>query len=546
MAFCLEKCEVSLPTSSGLRLRRLALCSYPVVLAAGIGSFSQARKPLRETSGVPMGTEYSKGRLRTPTPMLATAIVLRQLKKRFSLGNPFRKRDRVIPKFRSTEMRRKFQEKYSSWSMRQINLLENYCSDLLRCDTSVTFSSEVTQFFMPKDHDLQADFTKNSIMILPLKEGNMSRQRLSMGNGTHPFVSQSYRCVGPYDTKDTKNRPFKVALDERLDVLIKDQAGWWLVENEDKQLAWFPAPYLEMCETEEDGDELDGIPLGGTLFCAVKSYSTKNHDEVPVPIGSVVEVLRKSNDGWWLIRYNGRTGYVPSMYLQPYNNPRAGFLTLQRKLHSSSLNLATHMNSSTLNLASSGSSQSGNRYPATLYEETELQEHTTQPRGDPYRAPRLQKTRSLELLSETRPGTAVPPSQREKEDLESNLDPAIRKSTISGARSSNSDFSSSGIESLGRSVGGPSTSEEEPQSPPHSPKSSPQPRESNSGCSSPDESLSSSSRPAAGSCKMPTAAPRVPPRPRAQEILTRCTSITCKAALASRGEFSLQDRIQTH
>lgn len=35
----------------------------------------------------------------------------------------------------------------------------------------------------------------------------------------------------------------------------------------------------------------------------MRSYSTKNNDEVSVPIGSVVEVLRKSDNGWWLIRY---------------------------------------------------------------------------------------------------------------------------------------------------------------------------------------------------------------------------------------------------
>lgn len=42
---------------------------------------------------------------------------------------------------------------------------------------------------------------------------------------TNPFVTQTYRCVAPYETKDTKNRPFKVAVDEKLDVLIKDPAG---------------------------------------------------------------------------------------------------------------------------------------------------------------------------------------------------------------------------------------------------------------------------------------------------------------------------------
>ena len=35
-------------------------------------------------------------------------------------------------------------------------------------------------------------------------------------------------------------------------------------------------------------------------------------------------------------RYSGRVGYVPSMYLQPYNNPYVG---LQRTLHSSTFNV---------------------------------------------------------------------------------------------------------------------------------------------------------------------------------------------------------------
>ena len=42
-----------------------------------------------------------------------------------------------------------------------MRFLETYCVKLLKCDAAVTHSSEVTQFFTPKDHDLQPDFTKN-------------------------------------------------------------------------------------------------------------------------------------------------------------------------------------------------------------------------------------------------------------------------------------------------------------------------------------------------------------------------------------------------
>ncbi|KAJ4941093.1 hypothetical protein JOQ06_027380 [Pogonophryne albipinna] len=234
----------------------------------------------------------------------------RQLKKRFPIMNIFKKNNRVLPKFRG-QARKSSQKKGSKRFIQRMKFLESYCEKVLKCDQSVTRTPEVTQFFMPKDHDLQPDFTKNSILIL-------------MSDDLPNY---------------TKNRPFKVAMGEKLDVLIKDPAGWWLVENDSKGLAWFPAPYLQLLDGEDEEDS--GLQHAGDLYCAVRSYTTKQHDEVSVPLGSTVEVLRKSNDGWWLVRFNGKSGYIPSMNLQPYKNPRAGLYSLQRKLHSSPLNLAS-------------------------------------------------------------------------------------------------------------------------------------------------------------------------------------------------------------
>lgn len=45
-------------------------------------------------------------------------------------------------------------------------------------------------------------------------------------------------------------------------------------------------------------------PLLGVLYTAVKSYKATKGDEVSVDIGSVLEVLQKSDNGWWLVRYN--------------------------------------------------------------------------------------------------------------------------------------------------------------------------------------------------------------------------------------------------
>lgn len=174
------------------------------------------------------------------------------------------------------------------------------------------------------------------------------------GNITSPFVTETYRCVAAYETKDIKNKPFKVAKDEKMDVLIKDKggeqssvqaemtvhvcrvvfdvvcvgSGWWLVEKEDKRMAWFPAPYLEKLDEEEEDDE-DGIldrgacrtlvhlydnkdggldtnvtsfTPPGTLFTAIRNYTSTKEDEISVNMGGTVEVLQKSSNGWWFIR----------------------------------------------------------------------------------------------------------------------------------------------------------------------------------------------------------------------------------------------------
>lgn len=39
------------------------------------------------------------------------------------------------------------------------------------------------------------------------------------------------------------------------------------------------------------------------MYTAVKTYKATKNDEISVNIGTVVEVLQKSDNGWWIIRY---------------------------------------------------------------------------------------------------------------------------------------------------------------------------------------------------------------------------------------------------
>lgn len=63
-------------------------------------------------------------------------------------------------------------------------------------------------------------------------------------------------------TENQKEKPSFTFISVVLKVCVISSPGWWLVENEDKRLAWFPAPYLELWDTEDDDGD-DGFQLAG-------------------------------------------------------------------------------------------------------------------------------------------------------------------------------------------------------------------------------------------------------------------------------------------
>ncbi|XP_066522595.1 NADPH oxidase organizer 1b isoform X2 [Hoplias malabaricus] len=418
----------------------------------------------------------------------------KQLKKKFPEENRFGRRGRRLPRFAGRMLKMSLQ-KTPTQAVHRVKALQKYCTELLQCDPSITQATNLIQFFLPKEQELQPEFVQNSLMIFQSDEvpsgekgGDLASKHPKVGHVTQPFVTKTYRCVAPYETKDTKNRPFKVAVDETLEVLIKDQAGWWLVENEEKRLAWFPAPYLEPCE-EDDGDDGEDLDIN-ERYCVVRSYTSQTKDELSVTIGTVVEVLQKSDNGWWLVRYNGKAGYVPSMNLQPYTSPT---FSLQKKLHASTLNLSTS--------------------PTFLQEIS----YSTNPQEQSFRLKNMRKSCSVEVLSE-------PPVQ-----LGANVqhnDSDSRKSSLSGA-SDDTDFSFSSSSSLGLSM----SSSEGEEGMRHAGNNS----ENDSGDSGLSDEQPSSTRLEASSSS--TLGPRVPPRPHTQEILTRCTTYTRKAALATQARL---------
>ncbi|KAM4631876.1 NADPH oxidase organizer 1-like [Discoglossus pictus] len=256
----------------------------------------------------------------------------KELKRIFPLeAGALKKSERTIPKLKESP-RKVSKRRDSRRFLEKLQWLVDYSQSLLKLDAKISQSVCVVKFFTLQDHDLNPSFPENSLVILPSeKKNNKSIITNNNPDVSGPIICDRYRCTEDFETIDLKNHPFIVKKHEILDVMVKESTGWWLVENEDKQIAWFPAPYLKCLSNTDNIYNTEDCHAQGTFCVVLKAYEAQNTDELSVSIGVVVEVLKKSDHGWWLISYNKRKGYIPSIYLKPYRNPCEKFQNILNK-----------------------------------------------------------------------------------------------------------------------------------------------------------------------------------------------------------------------
>lgn len=51
------------------------------------------------------------------------------------------------------------------------------------------------------------------------------------------------------------------------------------------------------------------------LFISMVSFLVQGEDELSVTCGDIVVVIDQGEDGWWSVKRNGQTGFVPGSYL---------------------------------------------------------------------------------------------------------------------------------------------------------------------------------------------------------------------------------------
>uniref|UniRef100_H0X1Z4 NADPH oxidase organizer 1 n=2 Tax=Otolemur garnettii TaxID=30611 RepID=H0X1Z4_OTOGA len=224
-----------------------------------------------------------------------------------------RRSDRVLPKLPDASLLTRGGR--MGRGLARLQLLETYAQKLLATTGRVVQSPVLTGFFAPKPLDLEPALPPGSLVILPAPQGPLSPP---IGSPTiHSLETQSLRCLEPFSTQDTRGGSFHAGAQERLDVVLRHPSGWWLVENEDQQTAWFPAPYLEEVSLSQDSEWAASTGSNGRHFCASRAYESSRADELSVPMGARVSVLRTSDRGWWLCRYSGQVGLLPAVVLRP-------------------------------------------------------------------------------------------------------------------------------------------------------------------------------------------------------------------------------------
>ncbi|XP_066239006.1 NADPH oxidase organizer 1 isoform X6 [Saccopteryx leptura] len=225
-----------------------------------------------------------------------------------------RRSDRILPKLPDSSAWLLVRGGRTGRGLARLGQLETYLRMLLVAER-VSRGPVLIGFFEPQPQDLEPSLPPGSLVILPVQEEPLPRPVGSLATGS--LVALSLHCLQPFSTQDTRGQPFHAQAQESLDVLLRHPSGWWLVANEDQQMAWFPASYLEEVALGQGQER--GQPLGGSAsqFCASQAYKGSQADELSVPAGARVQVLETSDRGWWLCRFSGRTGLLPSVLLQP-------------------------------------------------------------------------------------------------------------------------------------------------------------------------------------------------------------------------------------
>ncbi|RDD42341.1 SH3 and PX domain-containing protein 2B [Trichoplax sp. H2] len=181
--------------------------------------------------------------------------------------------------------------------------LRQYCKALIKLPDKISLYDRVLKFFEVNDSDLNPTGASKDT------KGKKKGDKLKAGDpdtevDPEPINIECYRAVASYKKVEKNELKFLIL-------------GWWFVTVEDDH-GWVPASYLEKINEAPDYQDVEPEVKKASkeIYVTTQDVEPGYADEIPLPKGTAVEVLQKSETGWWLVKVNGKVGWAPRARLE--------------------------------------------------------------------------------------------------------------------------------------------------------------------------------------------------------------------------------------
>ncbi|XP_055106069.2 SH3 and PX domain-containing protein 2A isoform X3 [Symphalangus syndactylus] len=204
-------------------------------------------------------------------------------------------------------------------AVKRLKPIDEYCRALVRLPPHISQCDEVFRFFEARPEDVnppKEDYGSSKRKSVWLSSWAESPKKDVTGADAtaEPMILEQYVVVSNY--KKQENSELSLQAGEVVDVIEKNESGWWFVSTSEEQ-GWVPATYLEAQNGTRDDSDINTSKTGEEeKYVTVQPYTSQSKDEIGFEKGVTVEVIRKNLEGWWYIRYLGKEGWAPASYLK--------------------------------------------------------------------------------------------------------------------------------------------------------------------------------------------------------------------------------------
>ncbi|XP_065663499.1 uncharacterized protein LOC101236248 isoform X4 [Hydra vulgaris] len=185
--------------------------------------------------------------------------------------------------------------------------VEDFCMKIIQLPDEVSKSSLVFHFFDLWGTDKRTNVDRN----VDKSTGTNDKKQKAQ--------DEQYKVVE--DFLGTGLGEVSLVAGELVTVMEKDDRGWWFVACNSGKQGWAPATRLESLKHKNKEFSYNWVSVinnkgKGLIYKSISAYNSQNEEELSYPADEEVEVLEKSQYGWWKIRYHGRVGLTPATNLR--------------------------------------------------------------------------------------------------------------------------------------------------------------------------------------------------------------------------------------